>query len=96
LQRYGCGLCAIAQSADLTGLTPSPAYVMGDLNANFRNVHADFVIFKTAYEAANGAGSFARMLTVPDPPNRVLAAFALLTVLGVTLRRLHAVEFEEF
>jgi hypothetical protein len=84
-----------AQHADLTGRTASLAYVMGDLNADFRNDHADFVIFKTAYEAANGAGSFARLQTVPEPSSRGLAAFTLLTLPRVTRRGLRVVEFEE-
>jgi hypothetical protein len=47
---------------------------MGDLNGDFRNDHADFVMFKTAYEAANGTGSFATMLTaVPEPSGRLLS-----------------------
>jgi exodeoxyribonuclease-3 len=62
------------QQVNLTGLTPSQAHAMGDLNGDFRNDHADFVLFKTAYEAANGAGSFATMLTaVPEPSCRLLS-----------------------
>ena len=34
------------QHANLTGLSPSQAYAMGDLNGDFRNNHADFVLFK--------------------------------------------------
>jgi len=56
------------QQVDLTGLTPSQAHSMGDLNGDYRNDHADFVIFKTAFDSANGAGSFAVMLaSVPEP-----------------------------
>ena len=50
---------------------------MGDLNGDFKNNHADFVIFKTAFEAANGTGSFASALTsVPEPSGLLLMACA--------------------
>lgn len=56
------------QHTDMTGLTASQAYALGDLNGDFKNNHADFVLFKTLFESANGAGSFAAMLvTVPEP-----------------------------
>src|SRR4051812_33715697 len=65
------------QQVNLTGLTHAQAYAMGDLNSDFRNDHADFVIFKTAFDAANGAGSFASMLaSVPEPTAIVLVAIA--------------------
>ncbi len=34
------------QFRDMTGLTPAQAFAMGDLNGDFRNNHADFLIFK--------------------------------------------------
>ena len=65
------------QQANLTGLTHAQAYAMGDLNGDFRNDHDDFVIFKTAFEASNGAGSFVAMLTsVPEPTPLLLVASA--------------------
>jgi endonuclease/exonuclease/phosphatase family metal-dependent hydrolase len=67
------------QQMNLTGLTPSQARAMGDLNGDFKNDHADFVIFKTAFEAVNGAGSFAAMLAaVPEPSAFLLATTATL------------------
>jgi len=61
------------QLADLTGLTPSQAYAMGDLNGDKRNDHADFVLFKSAFDATNGAGAFTAMLTaVPEPASGAL------------------------
>ena len=48
-----------------------------DVNGNFRNDHADFVLFKDAYETANGTGSFATMLaTVPEPTVSILGTLA--------------------
>jgi hypothetical protein len=65
------------QHADLTGLSRSQAYAKGDLNGDFRNNHADFVLFKSAFQSANGAGSFVDMLSVvPEPPS-VLVALAV-------------------
>jgi endonuclease/exonuclease/phosphatase family metal-dependent hydrolase len=62
------------QHADLAGLSPSQAYAMGDLNRDFRNDHADFLLFKAAFEAANGAGSFvANRFAVPEPSSVVAA-----------------------
>jgi exodeoxyribonuclease-3 len=65
------------QQVNLTGLTHAQAYAMGDLNGDFRNDHADFVIFKTAFDASNGGGSFIAMLTsVPEPSTLLLVAIA--------------------
>jgi endonuclease/exonuclease/phosphatase family metal-dependent hydrolase len=79
------------QFADMTALTRSEAYELGDLTGDFRNDHADFVIFKTSFEAANGAGSFAAMLAVvPEPGSAVLIAGALMFCLfrrGIGRRR---------
>jgi len=62
------------QFRDMTGLTPTQAFAMGDLNGDFRNNHADFVIFKNAFEAANGADAFAALFAhVPEPPTILLA-----------------------
>lgn len=56
------------QHTSLTGLTAAEAYARGDLNGDFANNHADFVLFKAAFENANGSGAFAIMLTsVPEP-----------------------------
>jgi hypothetical protein len=67
------------QYADISGNSFEQAYFLGDLTADRKNNHADFVAFKVVYEAANGAGSFARMLAgVPEPS-------ALTLVLGAGL-----------
>jgi endonuclease/exonuclease/phosphatase family metal-dependent hydrolase len=68
------------QHADLTGLTPQAAYQMGDLNGDFLNNHADFVLFKDLFERVHGPGSLASMLArVPEPST---AALLPLIVLG--------------
>lgn len=69
------------QHADLSNLTVSEAGAMGDLNGDFANDHNDFVLFKSSFEASNGAGSFAAMLaSVPEPSCLglfLLAVFAM-------------------
>ncbi len=61
------------QLANLTGLTHAQAYAVGDLNGDFRNDHADFILFKEAYDAANGTGAFAAMVgAVPEPSGQTL------------------------
>jgi hypothetical protein len=65
------------QHANLIGLTPIQAYARGDLNGDFRNDHADFVLFKEAYDLAHGSGAFLAMLsTVPEPSALALVLVA--------------------
>jgi hypothetical protein len=83
------------QFVDMTGLTLAEAFALGDLNADFRNDHADFVLFKGAFEAANGTGSFAALLAqspaasprVPEPSAILLAVVGSLTISGPLARR---------
>jgi hypothetical protein len=66
------------QHTNLAGLTFGQAFAKGDLNADFQNNHADFVIFKAAYDEANGAGAFASMLnSVPEPASIAIMAWPL-------------------
>ena len=51
------------------------AYFLGDLNADRRNDHDDYIAFKVLYDDANGAGAFAAMLAgVPEPSALALGA----------------------
>ena len=76
------------QQMNLIGLTHAQAYAMGDLNGDFQNDHADFVIFKTAFDASNGAGSFVTMLaSVPEPSSLALGFMAGLGLACVACRR---------
>lgn len=71
------------QHRDLSGLSQAEAYRYGDLNQDFANNHADFVIFKTAFEAAHGAGSIVAMLArVPEPPAASLGSAALVLLVS--------------
>jgi hypothetical protein len=70
---------------NMAGLTPSEALAKGDMNGDFRSDHADFVLFKTAFDGANGVGSFAAMLVVPEPAALWIAVAAMLV--SARLRR---------
>src|SRR5262249_10566879 len=61
---------------NLSSLSLAEAYRAGDLNGDKQNNHDDFVAFKTLYETANGVGSFAALVGVPEPASLVLIASA--------------------
>ena len=50
-----------------TGLTRVQSYFKGDLDGDLDHDLTDFQQFRTAYDANNGAGSFAALLGVPEP-----------------------------
>jgi hypothetical protein len=52
---------------DLTGLSADQARGRGDLNGDFRSDFNDFILFRGAYDMANGAGAFATLNAVPEP-----------------------------
>ena len=58
---------------NLSGLTEAEAKARGDMNGDFQNNYADFVLFQKAYEDENGPGSFA---AVPEPGSLVLSLIA--------------------
>ena len=75
------------QRADLSNLSPAEAYLLGDLDGDLANGHADFAAFKELFDVANGAGSFTAMiqsLAVPEPGAVCLLALGggLLLVVG--------------
>jgi hypothetical protein len=67
------------QFLNMSGMTLAEAAALGDLNGDLRNDHEDFVLFKSAFEATNGPGSFAVMLAVPEPASAALAVLVLIT-----------------
>ncbi|MEM9659244.1 MAG: LamG-like jellyroll fold domain-containing protein, partial [Planctomycetota bacterium] len=75
---------------DFAELSPAEAYQEGDLNYDGVNDVADFALFKSAFEAANGPGSFAALTGVPEPSTFVLAALPLAAI-GLAKRRRLAV-----
>jgi hypothetical protein len=72
------GLFRAGQQVNMTGLSAAQARALGDLDGDFRNDHADFVLFKATYNQLNGAGSFVAMLaSVPEPSTMALVALAI-------------------
>jgi hypothetical protein len=66
------------QQVNMTGMTAAQARALGDLDGDFRNDHADFAVFKAMFDAVNGAGAFATLLSeVPEPSSLVLSAFMI-------------------
>jgi hypothetical protein len=64
------------QRVNFSGKTHEQAYFMGDLTADLANNHADFALFKSIYDAANGSGAFVAMLAgVPEPSTFALVSF---------------------
>jgi endonuclease/exonuclease/phosphatase family metal-dependent hydrolase len=78
------------QFVDMIGLTPAQAFALGDLNGDFRNNHADFLLFKSAFEASHGDAAFAALISqVPEPSTILLASIALFfSRAGARTRRL--------
>jgi len=62
---------------DLSALTPLAASKLGDMDRDLDNDVHDFGLFRDAFEAANGGGSFAAMVAasaVPEPSSILLLA----------------------
>lgn len=65
-------------------------YLMGDLDADGDTDETDFVTFKSLYEAANGANSFAAVAAIPEPATLALAATGAAWLAVVRRRRKEA------
>ncbi len=74
------------QGTDFSSLSTAQAYLKGDLNGDGSHDLQDFLLFRTAYEMNNGAGSFATLLGVPEPSTFVMLACGSLLG-GVVCRR---------
>jgi hypothetical protein len=70
------------QGTDFSGMTSAQSYYLGDLDGDLKHDLADFVQFRAAYETANGTGSFAPMLAVPEPCSILLALGALVPLMA--------------
>ncbi|MCA9188244.1 MAG: PEP-CTERM sorting domain-containing protein, partial [Planctomycetales bacterium] len=58
-------------------LTAAQSFGIGDINSDGGVDREDFLAFKSAYDAINGAGSFAAMTSVPEPGTYLLAGVPL-------------------
>ncbi|HJQ81412.1 MAG TPA: hypothetical protein VJ828_15735, partial [Lacipirellulaceae bacterium] len=73
-------------NADMIGLTTAEAMALGDLNGDLLNDRFDFALFKTAYEEANGEGSFSGLFQVPEPASMWLCLLAFAGLLLTAYR----------
>jgi hypothetical protein len=72
---------------DLAPTTLVDAYRLGDVTGDLAVNYADFIAFRTAYDAVNGPGAFAAAIGVPEPATAALAATALASALSLGRRR---------
>jgi hypothetical protein len=55
------------RGTELTGMSVAQGYHLGDIDGSGEIDVVDFVLFKQRFEEANGAGSFAAMVAMPEP-----------------------------
>lgn len=67
-------------------MTVLQARSVGDLNGDFKTDFLDYHEFKQAYEGMFGAGSFARLLNVPEPGMQALLGIAIVGLLSYRSR----------
>jgi hypothetical protein len=72
--------------ANLSGLTAVNAYLRGDLDRDGDNDHNDFRLFKSDFNAANGAGAFNAL--VPEPATFILGLVSFVGLSVLRRRRL--------
>ncbi|WP_442482228.1 PEP-CTERM sorting domain-containing protein [Aeoliella sp. SH292] len=75
--------------SDMSSLTEVQAALLGDLDLDGDNDINDFGLFKLDFEDANGAGSFAAMLSgaqVPEPTGIVTSLLALVGLASTSAR----------
>jgi hypothetical protein len=72
---------------DLTTLTDSQTHMFGDISGNGVIDFGDLVGFKTAYETANGAGSFAAHFGSQVPEPSTIAWATSMAIIGLFVRR---------
>jgi hypothetical protein len=66
------------QGSNFTGLSSLESYSLGDLDGDRDHDLSDFLLFRTAYDAANGAGALEAQFGVPEPASIVLLASMLM------------------
>lgn len=82
------GLFKPAYGTDLSSLSQAEAYQAGDLNMSGAINLYDTRLFGEDYDAENGAGAFAALVSgVPEPGSSLLAVCGVLALLGSARRR---------
>ncbi len=59
-------------TTSLIGLSNVDAYLLGDLNLDGQHSLSDVTLFRQYFDAANGAGAFAALQSVPEPSAGIL------------------------
>jgi hypothetical protein len=73
---------------DLSGLSPAESYGHGDLDGDGDSDFADFRLFKSDFDAANGVGAFEAMSNgVPEPASSKLIFVAAAIATSAIRRR---------
>ena len=75
------------QTVDMTSLSVSQAFSMGDLDGDKDNDLNDFILFKQSYESVNGANSFAALFAVPEPSTSSILILSLSLISCLRQRR---------
>jgi hypothetical protein len=57
----------VGATTSLSGLSNRDAYLLGDLNLDGQHSLSDVTLFRQYFDAANGAGAFAALQSVPEP-----------------------------
>lgn len=70
----------------LAGLSAAEAFSRGDLNGDFLSNHADFRIFKVAYNDQLGDGALEAAFAIPEPSLLILAVLGIGISIGLVRR----------
>ena len=65
------------QGLDLSSMGSTQAFGLGDLDGDFDNDANDFILFKVAYDLANGPGAFSEVASLPEPSTAMMALCCL-------------------
>ena len=72
---------------NMSTLSDAESYARGDLNGDQLSNHTDFRLFKTDFNAANGAGAFEALASVPEPSTLMLMLFGCAALVRRKSRR---------
>jgi hypothetical protein len=73
--------------ADLTGFSQRQKFERGDIDLDGDNDRRDFVLFKSLFNAANGANAFAQMIGVPEPGAMTMASLGLVSAFALRRKK---------
>jgi glucose/arabinose dehydrogenase len=76
-----------AQGPSTQGLSSLESYYLGDFDFDFDRDLSDFLLFRAAYDQANGSGTFDSLLGVPEPAAASFLLFVVTASLSFRWRR---------